>query len=107
MPPKVLPKVLKGPGDILSHLHEDDRYFLEIFLVNLADDTREQIQQLFCRLDCNRNNLLTVKDFSHHNATADKELKKMWNGYKKRFDFDNNDTVTFDEFTKGLVLKAT
>ena len=30
-----------------------------------------------------------------------KELNQMWKWFKKRFDFNNDGTITFDEFTEG------
>lgn len=105
MSPKVLPIVVNSPGDILKHLKGEDKYFLGIFRDNLSDETKEKLQQLFRRLDDNGDNSLSVQDFNlHNNPAADKELKQMWEWFKKRFDFNNDGTITFDEFTEGSLF---
>ena len=100
-PPEALPKVTRGPRDILISLPEMDKQFLRCFLSLLYQDTKASIQKLFRRLDDNENNILSVQDFKHHNAAVDKLLKQMWEYFKKRFDFNDDDLITFDEFTQG------
>lgn len=105
MPPKKLPKVAKGPLDIVQALEEEEKVMLWVFYDNLSVETGDKLQQLFCRLDDNGNNILSARDFRHHNPAADKELKTIWGWFKEHFDWNNDEAITFDEFKQGSTIR--
>ena len=101
MPPKELPTVVRGPRDILNRLPEDEKHFLRCFLSLLYEDTTVKLRRLFDTIDKNKDELISCTDFKHHRKEVAKYLKQMWEYFKKRFDFNDDDLITFDEFTQG------
>jgi Ca2+-binding EF-hand superfamily protein len=102
MPPKELPKVVRGPSDILSHLNEGEKLFLRCFLSLLHEDTTIKLRKLFDVIDDNKDGRINCMDFKHHHKEVAKYLKQMWEYFKKRFDFNEDDLISFDEFKQGL-----
>ena len=103
MPPKELPVNIKGPGDILKYLKEDDMHYLGIFLANLSDDTKEKVLTLFRLLDKNNDNQLNRTDFTYPHPNVDKVLGYIWKLLSLECSVYGNESISLDEFTKGLI----
>ena len=107
MPPKELPTSVNGSGDVLKYLKENDVYFLDIFLVNLSDETRDKVFTLFSLLDKNRVNQLNRTDFTHPHPDVDEILGHVWKLFSIECSVYGNDSITLDELTKGLICPFT